>query len=87
MDSIIASAITGILALIGVVITNMTSNKKMENQLIVSQAVTDQKIETLTNEVRKHNSYITRVPVIEEQIKSMNHRITDLEQHLKKEEK
>ena len=85
MDSIIASAITGVLALIGVVITNMTSNKKMENQLIVSQAVTDQKIENLTNEVRKHNSYVTRVPVIEEQIKSMNHRITDLEEHAKKE--
>ena len=85
MDSIIASAITGVLALIGVVITNMTSNKKMENQLIVSQAVTDQKIENLTNEVRKHNSYVTRVPVIEEQIKSMNHRITDLEEHVKKE--
>lgn len=85
MDSIIASAITGGLALIGVVITNMTSNKKIENQLVVSQAVTDQKIENLTNEVRKHNSYVTRVPVIEEQIKSMNHRITDLEEQIKKE--
>jgi len=79
MESILVAIITGGLSLVGVVITNMASNKKIETQLIKQQAVTDTKIENLTREVRLHNNFAQRVPVIEEQIKVANHRIEDLE--------
>lgn len=79
MEAIIGSIITGILALIGVIITVISGNKKMENQLNTQQAVTDTKIEELTREVREHNNFAKRMPVVEEQIKVINHRIEDLE--------
>lgn len=79
MENIIGSIITGILALAGVVITVISGNKKMENQLNTKQAVTDTKIEELTREVREHNNFARRMPVVEEQIKVINHRISDLE--------
>ncbi len=81
MESIIASAITGGLALIGVVITNLSNNKKIENKLTTQQAVTDTKIDELTREVRAHNNFAQRVPVLEEQMKVANHRIDDLERN------
>lgn len=71
METIVAAIITGIVTLSGVLIANGKS-----------QAVTDVKIEELTREVRKHNSFAEKIPVIEEQIKVANHRIDDLE-HLK----
>ena len=79
VESIITAIITGGLALIGVIVTVISSNKSIENKLAVSQAVTDTKLEILTEEVKKHNNFAVRMPVIEEQIKSMNHRIKDLE--------
>lgn len=79
MESIITAIITGGLALAGVIITNMQSNKKIENQLTTAQAVTDCKIEELTREVREHNNFARRVPVLEEQMRVANHRIADLE--------
>lgn len=79
MESIIVAIITGGLSLIGVIITNAKSSKDIEHKLSVQQAVTDTKIEELTREVRMHNNFAQRVPVIEEQIKVINHRITDLE--------
>ena len=79
MESIIVAIITGGLSLIGVIITNSKSNKDIEHKLSVQQAVTDTKIEELTREVRMHNNFAQRVPVIEEQIKVINHRIGDLE--------
>ena len=79
MESIITAVITGGLALIGVIISNMSSNKKIENQLLVSQAVTNEKIDNLKTEVAKHNSFAERMPVVEEQIKVINHRVEDLE--------
>jgi len=79
MESIIVAIISGGLTLIGVIITTMSSNKKIEKQLSVQQAVTDTKIEELTREVREHNNFAQRVPVLEEQMKVANHRIEDLE--------
>ena len=74
METIVAALITGLVTLAGVLIANSKS-----------QAVTDVKIEELTREVRKHNSFAEKIPVIEEQIKVANHRIDDLEHinHLK----
>lgn len=79
MESVIAALITGGLALLGVIITNSSNGRRMEHQLQISQAVTDTKIEELTREVREHNNFAKRVPVLEEQIKVANHRIEDLE--------
>lgn len=79
MWDVIAAAITGVLALAGVIITNIASNRKIENNLQTSQAVTDCKIDELTREVREHNNFARRMPVVEEQIKVINHRIEDLE--------
>lgn len=79
MSGVVAAAITGILALIGVIVSNIGSNRKIEHSLETSQAVTDYKIDELTREVREHNNFAQRVPVLEEQIKVINHRIKDLE--------
>lgn len=68
-ETLISALITGGLTLLGVIISN---NKR--------QAVTDTKMEELTREVREHNNYARRVPVMEEQIKVINHRISDLEE-------
>lgn len=68
MESIISAIIAGAVTLIGVLIANGKS-----------QAVTEYKIEELTREVREHNNFAKRVPVLEEQIKVANHRIEDLE--------
>lgn len=80
MTEIIVAVISGGLALIGVIISNVASSRKTQAQIEVSQAVTDTKIEELTREVRKHNGFAERMPVVEEQIKVMNHRIGDLEE-------
>ena len=83
MESLIAavaSIIVGVLSLVGVIITNNTSNKKIEQKLTTAQAVTDYKIDELTREVREHNNFASRMPVVEEQIKVINHRLEDLEQ-------
>lgn len=83
MESLIAglaSIIVGVLSLVGVIITNNTSNKKIEQKLTTAQAVTDYKIDELTREVREHNNFARRMPVVEEQIKVINHRLEDLEQ-------
>ena len=78
-----ASIIVGVLSLVGVVITNNNSNKKIQSQLETQQAVTDYKIDELTREVREHNNFAKRMPVVEEMIKVANHRIDDLEQETK----
>ena len=79
MTAIIGSVITGVLALVGVVITDLYGNSKTDKAIQTSQAVTDTKLEELTREVREHNNFARRVPVVEEQIKVINHRIEDLE--------
>lgn len=78
-EGIIAALITGVLALTGNIITNISGNRKVENSIKTSQAVTDCKLEELTREVREHNGFARRMPVVEEQIKVINHRIADLE--------
>lgn len=78
-EAIVVALITGSLSLVGVVITCVATAKKNETTMKVAQAVTDTKIEDLTREVRRHNNFAQRMPVVEEQIKVINHRIDDLE--------
>ena len=70
METILSAVIAGAVTLIGVLIANSRS-----------QAVTDTKLEELTREVREHNNFARRVPILEEQMKVANHRIADLEQN------
>lgn len=74
-----ASIIVGVLSLIGVILTNASSNRKIEQQLKTSQAVTKCKIDELTREVREHNNFARRMPVVEKEIENINRRLTDLE--------
>lgn len=84
MDGMIGTIITGVLTFAGVLVTNIFSNRKVEYNLDKQQAVMQEKIESLTQEVKKHNSFAERIPVIEEQMKVANHRITDLENKVNK---
>ena len=79
-EAIVVALITGGLSLIGVVVTCLATAKKNEKALEVSQAVMRTQMEELTREVREHNGFAKRMPVVEEQIKVINHRISDLEQ-------
>lgn len=82
-EAIIVALITGGLSLVGVVITCLATAKKTEKAAAVAQAVTDTKIEELTREVRLHNGFAEKIPVMQEQIKVINHRVGDLEQYHK----
>ena len=79
MTEIIVAIITSGLALVGVVLSNVFTARKTEQNIRINQAVTDTKIEELTREVREHNGFARRLPVVEEQIKVINHRVADLE--------
>jgi len=78
-DAIVVALISGVLSLTGVVVSNFATARKTAASIHTSQAVTDTKIEELTREVREHNGFARRMPVVEEQIKVINHRLTDLE--------
>lgn len=78
-EAILTALITGGLSLTGVVVTCLATAKKSENAMKISQAVTDTKLDELTREVREHNGFARRMPVVEEQIKVINHRLADLE--------
>ena len=78
-EAVLAALITGSLSLAGVIATCGVTVRKYENAIKISQAVTDTKIDELTREVREHNGFARRMPVVEEQIKVINHRLTDLE--------
>ena len=79
-EAIIVALITGGLSLAGVVVTCLATARKTEKAQEVSQAVMKTEIAELTREVRAHNNFAERIPVMEEQIKNINHRIDDLEQ-------
>lgn len=78
-EAIITALITGGLALVGVIITSARSASAIDSRLERAQAVTDTKLDELTREVREHNNFARRVPVLEEQIKVANNRIKNLE--------
>lgn len=78
-EAITVAFITGGLSLLGTIITVLMTSNKTREDLKISQAVTDTKIVELTREVRAHNNFAQRMPVVEEQIKVINHRLRDLE--------
>lgn len=80
METIAVAIITGGLSLLGVIITSNKTTRDVQAKLDKQQAVTETKLEELTREVREHNNFARRIPVLEEQIKVINRRIADLEQ-------
>lgn len=82
-EAIVVALITGGLSLLGVVITCSATAKKTEKAAAVAQAVTDTKIEELTREVRLHNGFAEKIPVMQEQIKNINDKVEDLEKYHK----
>lgn len=75
MEAIISALVTGLLSLAGVIISNVISNRKVESKLETAQAVTDTKIDELTREVREHNNFAMRMPVVENDIKHIKDEI------------
>lgn len=88
MDNIIVALIAagssicvGVLTLIGVVITNSKANKDLQQKLEISQAVTDTKIESLTTEVREHNNFAKRMPLLEQEVKDLKKDVANLQKY------
>jgi len=78
-EGIIIAVITGGLALLGTIISNNKNNRDIQAKLETAQAVQNCKIDELTREVREHNNFARRMPVVEKEIEVINHRIKDLE--------
>lgn len=77
--TVLASLITGLLSLAGVMLSNLLSDRRREAAQKTAQAVTDARLEELTREVRLHNNFARRMPVVEEQIKILQHSLEKLE--------
>lgn len=77
--TVLASLITGLLSLAGVMLSNLLSDRRREAAQKIAQAVTDARLEELTREVRLHNNFARRMPVVEEQIKILQHGLEKLE--------
>ena len=78
-DTIIATLITAAATILVVIFQNRATQNKVTSEIEKHQAVTDTKVDELTREVREHNNFARRMPVVEEQIKVINHRRADLE--------
>lgn len=78
-ETIIATLITATATILVVIFQNRATQNKVTSEIEKHQAVTDTKVDELTREVREHNNFARRMPVVEEQIKVINHRIADLE--------
>ena len=82
-DAILVAIITGGLSLLGIIYSSGKSASKVDAKLDKQQAVIETKMDELTREVREHNNFAKRMPVVEEQIKLIGHRIEDLEEYHK----
>lgn len=80
-EAVLSALITGGLSLVGVICTCLATARKNENALKISQAVTDTKIEELTREVREHNNFAKRMPVVENQIDTIHETLKELKNY------
>ena len=80
-EAIVVALISSSVSLVGIFVSNIMTAKKNETTMKVNQAVTNTQLENLTREVRSHNNFAQRMPVVEEQIRVMNNRIKDLERY------
>lgn len=82
-EAILVALITGGMSLLGVVVTCLATARKTEKAQAVAQAVTDTKIEALTREVREHNGFAKRMPALEQALRDLDRRLTQLEKQNK----
>lgn len=80
--TIIVALISAAATIVSVVITTKASNREIAHKLETSQAVTDTKLQNLTDEVRQHNGFAQRIPVMEEQIRQLTNRTERLEKEV-----
>ncbi len=78
-EGVIIAVITGICSVLGVILSNAYANKKVQGKIETAQAVTDTKIEELTREVREHNNFAKRIPVLESQMQELTRRVDNVE--------
>ena len=78
-EAIVVAVITSCLTLVGTIITVLSASKKTDEQFRINQAVIDTKIEELTREVREHNGFAKRLPLLEERLEHLTARVTRLE--------
>lgn len=79
ISNIITAIITGVFALVGVIFSNMMSNKAIESKLTTAQAVTDEKIDNLTKSIDRHTSSIEKVPVLEHRVDELDKKVEKIE--------
>lgn len=82
-EAIVVALITGGLSLAGVVITCLATSKKAEKTAAVAQAITETKLNDLTREVREHNNFAQKVPVLTQEVRDLERRVNSLEQYHK----
>lgn len=82
--TILVAGISALATIVSVVITTKANNKEITHQLETSQAVTDTKLQALTDEVRIHNGFARRMPVVEEQVKQLTTRMEHIEKEVAK---
>ena len=80
LESIVVAIITGGLSLIGVMFSVFASSRKTQAEFDKNQAVMNERITELTREDREHNNFAHRIPLVEEQVKSLNDRLSIMEQ-------
>ena len=80
---VIVALITGGFSILAVALTNNHANNKMHNEMVTSQALTNEKIKELTREVRTHNDFAIRIPLLEQKIESLETRVASLEEYHK----
>ena len=80
---VIVALITGGFSILAVVLTNNHANNKIHNEMTTAQAVTKEQIKELTREVRTHNDFATRIPLLEQEIKNLKARVASLEEYHK----
>ena len=80
---VIVALITGGFSILAVVLTNNHANNKMQNEMKTAQAVTKEQIKELTREVRTHNDFATRIPLLEQEIENLKNRVSALEEYHK----
>lgn len=82
--TILVTGISALATIVSVVITTKANNKEITHQMETSQAVTDTKLQALTDEVRIHNGFARRMPVVEEQVKQLTTRMEHVEKEVAK---
>ena len=80
---VIVALVTGGFSILAVVLTNNHANNKMQSEMKTTQAVTEEQIKELTREVRTHNDFATRIPLLEQEVKNLKKRVAALEEYHK----